>query len=867
MKYFSQFSISFILLFSVLNLNGQVYVDADANGTNDGSTWANAFTDLSDALSATAGGQIWVADGTYTPGSGSPDTSSSFIISSSISLYGGFNGTESSLDQRNFTMNQTILNGDVNGDDVGDFNTNRTDNVHNIVVVDSLLVGSTIDGFIIDGGHTSNNNDQPEIEWRGGGIFSYSLTVIRNCIFRNNFARSGGGVYLSPNGGGTGCNGSSITDCLFTMNGTSQQGAGIFVSAINGFEVVKCEFSDNTVNRGALYPVNSSNISVRDCRFQRNTGIDNSIFGGAIFSFQNTDFEIRRSLFEENFAGSAGAIYFDGRDLTGPANFLVDSCVFDGNELAYSDAFGGAIFNWQGTGLTISNSIFEDNVAGNGTAIYHDGRDVEIDPNNLIIDNCSFEDNIASDFGGGILYSFNASLTFKNSQGIDNISPNGSHLFISGDDKEVVISGSEFSGGDATFGGAIAAYGSNSKFSISDCNFTENEAVNQGGALIIGFQAEADIKDCTFRLNSADLGGAIRIQNDSTMVSFDNCLFESNDGVVQGGAVYQGGGSNVTFDNSSFFVNTSEGLGGALALVTFNDDAEQGTASINNCIFNFNSGGTAGGAIGLIDMPTDITNTLIHDNLLSDTEGVGGGLYYEVSDSNTAVVNIINTTFANNFGTIGSGIGLFRGEVETSMTMNLQNTLNFNNGDNMAISAGDGLDPEIFSMGGNLSSDGTFTAVLTMASDQHDVADAMFVDPITSFDFHLLEGSPAIDAGVSTGAPTTDIEGTARFGEVDAGAYEFDPTSSVWDQLDNSVLTIAPNPVKEVLNYELNENLIGKTYFSIYSNSGQLMQSWNSEKLNNSLRDQIQLNDIPAGSYRLFVKMKGKIVSKQFVKI
>ncbi len=51
--------------------------------------------------------------------------------------------------------------------------------------------------------------------------------------------------------------------------------------------------------------------------------------------------------------------------------------------------------------------------------------------------------------------------------------------------------------------------------------------------------------------------------------------------------------------------------------------------------------------------------------------------------------------------------------------------------------------------------------------------DPLFVDP--AGDYHLQRGSPAIDAGTSEGAPTSDIEGNGRpcDAEVDIGAYEF----------------------------------------------------------------------------------------------
>ena len=65
-----------------------IYVDVNAGGNNDGTTWVDAFTDMQDALALVINGdEIWVAQGTYTPGN---DRSATYQLLNGVALYGGF---------------------------------------------------------------------------------------------------------------------------------------------------------------------------------------------------------------------------------------------------------------------------------------------------------------------------------------------------------------------------------------------------------------------------------------------------------------------------------------------------------------------------------------------------------------------------------------------------------------------------------------------------------------------------------------------------------------------------------------------------------------------------------------------------------
>ena len=98
------------LLMSLCSANAAIYVDKDATaGSNNGTSWADAYTNLNTALTKSTG-EFWIAEGTYiTP------VSVGIQISNTNELYGGFAGTETYVTERNWTNYPIILDGGEDG--------------------------------------------------------------------------------------------------------------------------------------------------------------------------------------------------------------------------------------------------------------------------------------------------------------------------------------------------------------------------------------------------------------------------------------------------------------------------------------------------------------------------------------------------------------------------------------------------------------------------------------------------------------------------------------------------------------------------------------------------------------------------------
>lgn len=236
-----------------------IYVDDDATGANDGSSWADAYTRLDVALEAAeASDEIWLAEGTYLP-SATGDRTESFFLQHGVAIYGAFQGWEASVAARRGSTEATILSGDLAGDDGPGF-TNRSDN--SVHVLEAAIFATTrLDRVTVRGGHA----DLPDHE-SGGGFYAFlGAAEVVGCIFTDNDALE--------QGGGAFCQGvDTFEDTLFIGNRAGEGGGGLAADTWETATPVvrRCRFVDNEVTGGTGGGLWFNGLDLVDCELVGN---------------------------------------------------------------------------------------------------------------------------------------------------------------------------------------------------------------------------------------------------------------------------------------------------------------------------------------------------------------------------------------------------------------------------------------------------------------------------------------------------------------------------------------------------------------------------------------------------------------------
>jgi hypothetical protein len=327
-------------------------VDVNATGADNGSSWADAYTGLQSALSVAAGkDEIWVARGTYKPTTGT-DRTISFVMRQGVAIYGGFAGTETSQDQRNWVANPTILSGDIGTQ--GD----NSDNSYHVVIGAN---NATLDGFMITDGN-ANGEDWPH--YVGGGIYidGASPIIEKNVITSNSASSEGGGIY---------CQGGSA---MIRYNKISNN-YSFFVGGVSfesSFAVLQNNLIvDNTADYDSGVACLEGQPRIVNNTIAGNVSVyDNDSSGLLIASFSLSPI-ISNNIIAFNY-GAPGVVDFGG---------------FDPNYFSYNDVYGHPNGNYLSWVLpTPDQTGVNGNISVNPLFADTDANDYHLLPESLLID-------------------------------------------------------------------------------------------------------------------------------------------------------------------------------------------------------------------------------------------------------------------------------------------------------------------------------------------------------------------------------------------------------------------------------------------------------------------------------------------------
>jgi predicted outer membrane repeat protein len=353
------------------------HVRADATGANDGSSWADAYTDLQSALAEAGCAEVWVARGVYRPvvpvdagNVTAAERAAAFRQRPLTALYGGFAGSEDMLDQRDPSAQPTVLSGDLAGDDTG-----AIDGVDPLVPTDAsadenslhvLVMGgaglpidaaTVLDGFIITGGHADGsgadgNGGGLACDGRGAGN-ACSPTLARVVFSGNHAALDGGALHADGSNGG---DASPVLDqALFRGNRAGCGGGASFANSAG---------TSNPVIAHSTFAGNTASTAGGALCLRSNAG------GSGTPQLGNVTFSGNLAAGDGAGSGNGGAIH-GLADSAGTLHLQVRNVTFSGNHAALD---GGAIHLSAADGgvaaASLGNAVlWNDSAVGAGAEI------------------------------------------------------------------------------------------------------------------------------------------------------------------------------------------------------------------------------------------------------------------------------------------------------------------------------------------------------------------------------------------------------------------------------------------------------------------------------------------------------------------
>ena len=734
-----------LLIFSFLSVNiiaqSTIYVNASATGSNNGTSWTNAYTSLQSALNAAvANDEIWVAKGTYKPSSdnglGGGSRYYYFAFENGVDIYGGFLGTETSIDERdNFGQgeaNETIFSGDLNGDDVGF--TNNTENCYHVFY--SSSGGVVVDGFTISGGNADGTGNYA----KGGGMYLYGsgLQGMNRIVFMGNSAIYGGGLYSSSAQ-------QRMYDVVYAGN-IANYGGAVYTEGFTDVFFYNTIFSGNkaSIDGGGIYNV-STRVHSNNSTITGNHADNN---GGGIYSNDQMYSLILNSILWGNSATNSGAqVYLTGN--TNPAlQTAFKNCDIQGG----STAFGlGYTYLGEYENNIDSDPLFVtpvptapstggdlhllSNYPTNSSPCYEAGNNefldidhtTDFDGNNRLqiahVDMGVYEGGNApptptiyvdinasgNNYGTSWADAFTdlqwAMLIARTCHGFTTIEvAEGTYKTTDGTDRDIyfeMIDGINILGGYPT-GGGTRDWENNETILSGDLSANDIfDVTNYGFQGTTGDDNSYHVffhPDGLSLTNSAVLdgvtisgGNAINGANEvdsliwygagmynyASSPTVINCTFSYNRAAWRGGGMYSEHSSpvvtNCNFTNNVVKKNSPFPNGIGGGMYNF-----YGNPSLSSCIFSNNYAHNGGGGMASQHDGLTVVDCIFSENMVNDTYGEKGG---GMAIANVTNATITNCSFINNYGrSWGGGMYLYDCSAELTNLVFSGNSAQFGGG-------------------------------------------------------------------------------------------------------------------------------------------------------------------------------------------
>ncbi|GAK89539.1 hypothetical protein JCM19297_1367 [Nonlabens ulvanivorans] len=158
------------------------------------------------------------------------------------------------LTERDFIVNKSVIDGDINSDDMGTIdvnNTTRSDNTYRLFQV--YNDGVVFDGLVFKNGNAFGSSNNGSIERLGSAIYASHEFQVLNCEFIDNLSVSGGVIQMQQQLSGAVHN-IAVTNSIFQNNRcadgiiTSSNGSNTSLS----LNIENCLLTDNIFNVGII---------------------------------------------------------------------------------------------------------------------------------------------------------------------------------------------------------------------------------------------------------------------------------------------------------------------------------------------------------------------------------------------------------------------------------------------------------------------------------------------------------------------------------------------------------------------------------------------------------------------------------------